>query len=259
MNPIERQSRVSRELYDINLDTMQQLLGIAGEGIERYFTINADYVAKLADRPGPMQFLELQRNYGEALVAGLQYDVERGGRILSEAVQKSSSALMGGWSGAAEDARELTKTAESASEAMADQAGSMTEALTEQAGSVTETLAEQAESVTEGLTEKAASVAEQAVETAANAADVVTRAIEQPDRHLEGNPELEGSLERVHGIGRAMARQLREAGVETLAQLAAIDVEELSRQDHPLHPFRARIEADHWIDQARSLIDPQRH
>jgi polyhydroxyalkanoate synthase len=70
----------------------------------------------------------------------------------------------------------------------------------------------------------------------------------------EEGPEVESTatLEDIQGIGPSYADELRDAGVESVAVLAASDVEDLAGDaDVPVSSL------EDWIDQARSLSDEQ--
>jgi predicted flap endonuclease-1-like 5' DNA nuclease len=209
MKPMERQSQVTRELYRINVETVKQLVGLSGKGITRYLTLNADYLGKLANRPGPLRFLELQRSYGESLFTGFREDAEQSARIVSTALERSSRTLLSAWTNTVEQAGPQTKDA--------------------------------AEDVT------------QAADAGTGAGQAVDPGVHAAEKYADED------LEQISGIGPSLARQLRDAGVETLTQVAAFDVDELADEGHALHHLKGRIEADQWVEQARALVNPRKH
>jgi predicted flap endonuclease-1-like 5' DNA nuclease len=59
-------------------------------------------------------------------------------------------------------------------------------------------------------------------------------------------------LQRIRGIGPAIAEKLNGQGIFTYAQLAALDDAAVAALDETLN-FRGRIERDEWVAQARQL------
>lgn len=68
--------------------------------------------------------------------------------------------------------------------------------------------------------------------------------------------DIEEHLAQINGIGETFAEQLREAGIYTLAQVALINIDDLAEESHPLHALKGRMESEHWIEQARELLNP---
>lgn len=65
--------------------------------------------------------------------------------------------------------------------------------------------------------------------------------------------ERADELTLIHGIGQKLAEQLHALGIHRLGQIAALDPSDLDDADHLLHPHRARILRDRWIEQAARL------
>ena len=70
--------------------------------------------------------------------------------------------------------------------------------------------------------------------------------------HTGGNPAADLDVEDVTGIGSAYAERLREAGVETVGQLALVDPEGLAA-DTDVPPARVHK----WVDRSRELLDSE--
>ncbi len=60
-------------------------------------------------------------------------------------------------------------------------------------------------------------------------------------------------LTGIKGIGDKLAATLRDAGVDSLAALATLDLDALEDEAHPLFGLRGRIRRDNWVGQARAL------
>lgn len=63
-----------------------------------------------------------------------------------------------------------------------------------------------------------------------------------------------GDLTRLAGVGPVLAEKLRDAGVTSLAQIAAWTDDDIARIDEALG-IRARVERDDWVAQARKLTE----
>jgi predicted flap endonuclease-1-like 5' DNA nuclease len=60
-------------------------------------------------------------------------------------------------------------------------------------------------------------------------------------------------LTLIHGVGQKLAEQLHALGIHTLDQVAELNPADLDHDGHVLHPHRARILRDRWIEQAAKL------
>ena len=61
-------------------------------------------------------------------------------------------------------------------------------------------------------------------------------------------------LQRVRGIGPALAKKLRALGISDLEQLAALSDARIDELDRELS-FPGRIRRDRWVEQARDLLE----
>ncbi|MGI9323951.1 MAG: phasin family protein [Pseudomonadales bacterium] len=67
---------------------------------------------------------------------------------------------------------------------------------------------------------------------------------------------IDEHLEQINGVGSTFAEKLRNAGIYSLAQVAAINTQDLADEDHPLHHMKSRMESEDWVQQAHDLIKP---
>ncbi len=67
---------------------------------------------------------------------------------------------------------------------------------------------------------------------------------------------IDEQLEQINGVGQTFAEKLRNAGIYSLAQVAALNTKDLADEDHPLHHMKSRMESEDWVQQARDLINP---
>ena len=93
MNPIERTTKLGRELFEINTESMRKVAELSAENFKRYMELNQDYLQKLPEIREFGAFVELQRDYGQSLWQNVQDDLKARGEILRETVEQSGSAL----------------------------------------------------------------------------------------------------------------------------------------------------------------------
>ncbi|HYT09414.1 MAG TPA: hypothetical protein VEL73_02010 [Mycobacteriales bacterium] len=67
------------------------------------------------------------------------------------------------------------------------------------------------------------------------------------------SPTESDDLRAIRGVGPSMERTLHGLGITTYRQVADLDGAELERVRSSLQDFRARIEREDWIGQARDL------
>ncbi|WP_405221079.1 hypothetical protein [Lentisalinibacter sediminis] len=65
-------------------------------------------------------------------------------------------------------------------------------------------------------------------------------------------------LKRIRGIGPVLERLLNDLGIHRLQQIAEFGPDDVERVQAALKDFPDRIERDHWVEQARTLISEYR-
>ena len=93
MNPIEKGTKLGRDLFEINTESLRKIAELSAENFKRYMELNQDYLQKLPEVREFSAFIELQRDYGQSLWEGVQDDMKARGEIVREAVEHSGSAL----------------------------------------------------------------------------------------------------------------------------------------------------------------------
>lgn len=99
MNPIEKTTKLGRDLFEINTESMRKIAELSAENFKRYMELNQDYLQKLPEVRELGAFVELQRDYGQSLWQGMQDDLKARGEILRDTVEQSGSAIRGLFSG----------------------------------------------------------------------------------------------------------------------------------------------------------------
>lgn len=83
--------------------------------------------------------------------------------------------------------------------------------------------------------------------------ETTSEAVAEPALEAEPEPKSEADeLQRIRGIGPAIAGKLQARGITSFAQLAALDEAAIAELDSALD-LKGRIERDDWVGQAQAL------
>ena len=93
MSIIERQMKLGRDLFELNTSTFRRLFEVQTEGVRQYFETNKEFAKRLPEVRDISSFVELQRDYGQALWSEAQSNLRNSGAVLREAVEHTGSAL----------------------------------------------------------------------------------------------------------------------------------------------------------------------
>jgi imidazoleglycerol phosphate dehydratase HisB len=99
MNAFEKTSKVGRDLFEINAETLRKITELSAENFKKYLELNQDFLQKLPEVRELGAFVELQRDYGQNLWHGIQEDVKARGEILRTAVEQTGAVIRGVLSG----------------------------------------------------------------------------------------------------------------------------------------------------------------
>ncbi|XOV90415.1 MAG: phasin family protein [Pseudomonadota bacterium] len=117
MNFFERQSQLSRTLFEINMQTMSEIVKAQQEDLRKYLEVNADFSRKLPNVQDVSTFVELQREYGETVWENFKSSSETQANILRSALAEAGQAVRGTFSENVEDIKEgVEELKESATE-----------------------------------------------------------------------------------------------------------------------------------------------
>jgi len=61
-------------------------------------------------------------------------------------------------------------------------------------------------------------------------------------------------LQRISGIGPALAKKLNDAGITNIGQIAALNDEEIASLEERVIRFSGRIKRERWVEQAKELL-----
>ena len=93
MSIIERQTELGRSIVEINTNTLKEWATLQRENIEKYFSTNRTYGAKLPEVNDLSSFVSLQREYTETLWSNVREAVETQNGIVRSAFEATREAL----------------------------------------------------------------------------------------------------------------------------------------------------------------------
>ncbi len=93
MNIIEKQTELSKSLYEINSATLKELATLQRESVEKYIEANRDYGERLPEIKSVTDLMTLQREYGETLMSNTREAMEAQTEIVRGAFEETSEAL----------------------------------------------------------------------------------------------------------------------------------------------------------------------
>ena len=93
MTTLEKQAALGRELFDLNTGTLRRLAELQTNGVRQYFETNRAFAEKLPGIKDVSTFMELQREYGEAVWKGFTEGLKANGEVLQEAAESAGELL----------------------------------------------------------------------------------------------------------------------------------------------------------------------
>ena len=93
MNFIEKQAELGRTLFEINQNTLTELVKTSQENFRKYFELNNEFGQRLPEVKDIATFTELQREYGETLWNGVREATQTQTEILKSAVEETGEAV----------------------------------------------------------------------------------------------------------------------------------------------------------------------
>jgi hypothetical protein len=103
-NIVERQTELSKSLYEINSGTIKGLAELQRENLEKYFETNKTFGERLPEVKSVSDFLELQREYGQTLWTNARTAFESQNEIVRSAIEDTTEAFKDAFKVEAEEA-----------------------------------------------------------------------------------------------------------------------------------------------------------
>ena len=93
MNYLQKQVDLARTLFQINVNTTQEIFKQQQESVKKYFELNSEFGGKLPTVDGFSTLVELQRAYGEAVWNNVRESGETQVSIVRSAVEEAGQAV----------------------------------------------------------------------------------------------------------------------------------------------------------------------
>ncbi len=93
MNIFEKQAELTRTLFEINTSAVRSLVELQQQNLRKYIETNQTFGGKLPEITDISAFAELQREYGEAVVANTREAIEEQVDIVRDSFEKAQSAF----------------------------------------------------------------------------------------------------------------------------------------------------------------------
>ena len=93
MNILEKQMKLGRDLFEINTGVLRLMVELQANGVRQYFETNQQFAGKLPNVRDVSSFVEVQRDYGQALWSDAQSNLRTSGGVLKSAVENTGTAL----------------------------------------------------------------------------------------------------------------------------------------------------------------------
>jgi predicted flap endonuclease-1-like 5' DNA nuclease len=97
MDLMQQPAHIARQLVEINLNTMNKMFQLTGNGIKQLMELTADYLQRLSQPEGMQDLLQIQRNYGQTLANGIREDLQERGELLRGAFKQTTEVFRDGW------------------------------------------------------------------------------------------------------------------------------------------------------------------
>lgn len=93
MSIIERQTTLSKSLYEINTNTVKEWVSLQRGNVEQYIETNKDFGSRISEIKDVTSLVNLQREYGQTLWTNAKGAVEAQNEIVKGAFAHSRDAI----------------------------------------------------------------------------------------------------------------------------------------------------------------------
>jgi len=67
MSILKRQTTLGKSLYEINTNTVKELVSLQRDNVQQYFDVNKDFGSRISEIKGVTSFVNLQKEYNQTL------------------------------------------------------------------------------------------------------------------------------------------------------------------------------------------------
>ena len=93
MNTMEKQAAFGREWLELNMGTLRRLAEVQTVRVQNVFETNRTFAQKLPEVKDVTSFMNLQREYGEAMWTELAEGMKANGEVLRDALEGVGALL----------------------------------------------------------------------------------------------------------------------------------------------------------------------
>ena len=93
MNIFEKQAELGRTIFEINTNAMRSIAELQQQNFRKYLETMQSFGGKLPEIQDVSSFVELQREYGETVVANAREAVEEQTSIVRDSFEQARGAL----------------------------------------------------------------------------------------------------------------------------------------------------------------------
>ncbi len=98
MNMMEKQMQMGRDLMELNTEWFRKIAEFDGQNFQKYVDMNQEFAQRLPQIRDIQGFVDLQREYGEALWNNTQEVFKARNDMLREAMDANGEVMRGAWS-----------------------------------------------------------------------------------------------------------------------------------------------------------------
>ncbi|MBL4679604.1 MAG: hypothetical protein JKY88_02625 [Pseudomonadales bacterium] len=115
MSILKRQTTLGKSLYEINTNTVKELVSLQRDNVQQYFDVNKDFGSRISEIKGVTGFVNLQKEYNQTLWNNAKGAVVAQNEIVKDAFIETQDAVKLAFV-------PVTESTEAASEEVAEEA-----------------------------------------------------------------------------------------------------------------------------------------
>lgn len=93
MSILKRQTVLGKSLYEINTNTVKELVNLQKDNVQNYFSVNKDFGARISEIKDVTSFVNFQKEYNQTLWNNAKGAVEAQNEIVKDAFSDTRNAV----------------------------------------------------------------------------------------------------------------------------------------------------------------------
>ena len=98
-NPMEKAQKLGQQLFEIQTNTMNELVSMQQSNLQKYFDTTREFTAKLPESQSPQGIFDLQRQYAETLWQSYQEQNQETGELVRKSWEEIGEAYKTAFNG----------------------------------------------------------------------------------------------------------------------------------------------------------------